>query len=124
MPYTCTWETRGVYIKFSGVVTLNEVCDSDDAMYEDPRFAEIDYFIWDAGDIISLALSDTQVDITAVRDLRASLQKDSLKCAFIAKEPRLVKQLEQYLEKSRALKICWQMALFNDISRARQWLLE
>ncbi|WDE13556.1 hypothetical protein [Thalassomonas haliotis] len=124
MPYSCTWEDRGVYIKFTGIVTLQEVSDSDDAMYDDPRFAGIDYFIWDAGDVTSLALSDTQVDITAVRDLRASLKKDRLKCAFIAKEQRLVKQLEQYLAKVQALKICWQMALFNDISRARQWLLE
>ncbi|WDE00805.1 hypothetical protein [Thalassomonas actiniarum] len=122
MPYTCTWESRGVHIKFTGVVTLQEVCDSDDAMYEDPRFAQIDYFIWDAGEVTSLALSDTQVDITAVRDMRVSLKKDSLKCAFIAKEQRLVKQLEQYLAKSQGLKICWQMALFNDITRARQWL--
>ncbi|WDE03631.1 hypothetical protein SG34_019905 [Thalassomonas viridans] len=124
MPYFCTWEAKGVYLRFSGVVTLAEVTESDDAMYEDPRFADIDYFIWDASKVTSLSLSDTQVDITAVRDMRVSLKKDRLKCAFIATEQRLIKQLEQYLEKTKALKICWQMALFQDIDRARQWLSE
>jgi len=122
MPYSCTWESKGVYIHFSGIVTLAQVSGSDDAMYEDPRFADIDYFIWDASDVVSLALSDTQVDITAVRDMGVSLKKDKLKCAFIAKDHRLSRQLEQYLAKSRALKIPWQMALFSELGQARLWL--
>ena len=124
MPFSCNWENKGIYLHFSGVVTLQEVSDSDDAMYEHPRFATIDYFIWDASDVVSLALSDTQVDITAVRDMGISLKKDSLKCAYIATNQRIIQQLEQYLAKSRALKIPWQMALFRDIKRARSWLSE
>ena len=122
MPYSCTWEANGVYIRFCGIVTLEEVSDADDVMYNDPRFAAIDYFIWDACAVTSLALSDTQVDITAVKDMGISLKKDHLKCAFIATNHRIITQIEQYLEKSEGLKIPWRLAIFQDITQAREWL--
>ena len=124
MPFSCHWEPKGVYLKFSGIVSEQEIFDSDDAMYDDPRFADIDYFIWDACDVTSLVMSSVQVDITAVRDMAISLKKDRLKCAFVATEQMIINQLQHYLEKSLLLRSQWQLALFENVEQARKWLTE
>lgn len=66
MPYALSWEPKGVYKKFTGVVTGAELVDSVKEVAEDVRFANAHY---EVSDYLSAERTDFSQD--ALNEVRA-----------------------------------------------------
>lgn len=123
MPYEITWEAKGVYIKFRGIVSSYEDDEANNQLYRDPRFEDSDYFIWDMTDVIRFEMADDEIDFPAITDKVATSYKPKLKGALIATDKAVQRIIELYIYKSVEMESSWELKLFNHISDARRWIL-
>lgn len=121
MPHQITWEKQGVFWRVHGDVSAQEILDAGDDMYHDPLFNSLRYFIWDATNVQTLCISNIEIDIQAVKDIGQSIHKEALKCAFIATDNVIRKQIEQYINRSKSLHSTWEFGLFECIEEVREW---
>ena len=124
MPHVTIWEEKGIHWSFSGVVTMEEQQQADGEMYNDPRFDEIDYYIWDGSEIESIAYSTRDADEPAAIDKASSTYRPFLKGALIADNQQVKGVVERYIETSTKLKTSWDLRIFSSIVDARGWLNE
>ncbi len=122
MSYQITWEKQGVFWKVDGEVTAQEILDVGDEIYHDARFDSIRYYICDATDAQAFCISNIEIEIEAVKGTGQSIHKEVFKCAFIATDKIIRKQVEQYIYRSKSLLSTWEFELFECIEEAREWV--
>jgi hypothetical protein len=122
MPHQTLWENKGIYWRFSGVVTLDEQELADGEMYGDPRFDELEYFIWDGTDIDKVDYHETEADEPAAIDKVSSVYKPNLKGALIAKTESVKLVVQRYIKTSIELGSSWEFKMFDSLEQAREWL--
>lgn len=59
---------NGVCWIYHGVVSLEEICCADEAMFNDPRFDKLDFFIVDATNVSRFSFTPRDVDKLAAMD--------------------------------------------------------
>ncbi len=122
MPHETTWEKKGVYWKFYGIVTVEEVNEANEEAYGNSRFDELKYFIWDGTDIKQLDLTEEDADISAATDRSTVSYKPIMKGALVANKEAIRKFLERYIDTSLEFGSTWGFKLFDCIEDARKWV--
>ena len=120
MAHEKIWESDGLYRVFSGIVSGEEILESNFEMHEDPNFAHIKYILNDFSGATGHSIDITHTEIYAATDDIISETKGALKIAIVVIEDEhreLANSYRSYL-KNRYY-IC---EIFQTLADARKWV--
>ncbi|GAA5219063.1 hypothetical protein ACFSJ3_17050 [Corallincola platygyrae] len=118
MSYRAVWEENGIYIRFAGVVPYQDVCGADHEVFASPRFPDADYCVWDLSDVDRLELSETQILMSAVKDMGRSIDKASFRGVFVASDKEVRVKIKRYIEAISDLATTWTFNLYSSLEEA------
>jgi hypothetical protein len=122
MPYQTRWEKEGVFWKYTGVVTDEDIINSNNEFYGDPRSEESNYQLVDGLDIEQLIISPPSVELLAATDYAAGLSLKPQKVAFVAVKADVLELFQIYIDHAKEYNCRWVCKIFNDIESAREWI--
>ncbi len=123
MPHITTWEDEGIYWKYYGDVTNEEIDQAGSEMFGDARFDDIRYFISDTTESTAFSVKKEDAVYPATQGNVASMHyKKSLKGAMVATNEHARNFLKHYIEKSTEWGSSWDLKLFYTMDEAREWL--
>ena len=117
------WQERGVYWKYSGSVSGDEIIQTSTAIYSDERFDELRYKLCDFVDTDNISMSLEEVAQIACQHTAGALTNPNVKIALVGNEsnlPNLALLLEKY--KTYDKELSWPIELFDDLEKAHEWL--
>ena len=120
MAYEITWEERGVYCKFSGTVSGDDVKHCNNDIYGDERFDNIKYQIFDMLDVAKLSIEAIDARIAAACDCSAAVTNPNVKCALVATDEKAHTLSRAY--QIGVLTSPWEGRSFTTIKDAYDWL--
>jgi hypothetical protein len=118
MPYRVRWEGHGVYRRFYGTVSAQDVRNACDEIASDPRYDDIRYVLSDFLEA-SPALSEHEARALAQLERVRFFDNPDVVNAVIATNPRLFGCIP-YLE--TADRSPCPIATFSAVSDARNWI--
>jgi hypothetical protein len=119
MPYTTAWERRGVVWRYWGTVSGEEILRSNQEIYGDARFDEMDYQIVDFTSVERFEVTEEDMVVMAANDRAAALTNPSVLVAVAARDA-LIKDLSALYEAETA-ESPWQHSVFESVEDARAW---
>ena len=122
MSYFINWEGKGVYCKFSEIVSGKELTLCNMAIYGDPRFDDIRYQIFDMTDVTGLEIDVKDVRIVASCDCAAAITNPRVKCALVSTD--IIAHALSKVYQSEINETPWEGRSFINIKSARDWLIE
>ena len=122
MPYELIWEARGVVFRFSGVASDHDLRQSNIDAFDHPRFADIDYQLFDFTEVTRLDVSSDAVRWAADWDLQASKRNPSLCVAVVGEDPLLIGLTNMYRITFDTQGGPWEQGQFATVDEARAWL--
>ena len=118
MAYEITWEDNGVYWKYSGAVTGEEIVKASTSIYGDPRFISLKYKFVDFLDAESVDITKDQLALIAYQHLAAERSNPYIKNAILVKAgQQLAKDFAAFFKKSS-----WEVRIFTDPDEANTWV--
>ncbi len=114
------WEKDGVYWKYSGNVSGDEIVEASTSIYGDPRFSTMKYKFVDFLDVEHIEISDDQLALIAYQHLATERANPYLKNAILAKSDdnlSLAYEFASYFDKSS-----WAVRVFTDQDEADKWV--
>ena len=120
MPHSLHWEDAGVYVRFEGTVTADELVGVYDEVARDFRSDSIRYVITDyLGAVPSLDMTRTDVLGFAALERGASYSNATVWRAAIATDPSVI----QFLEFFRSLRVSPDpFRIVPSLEAAHEWL--
>ena len=120
MPYTNTWEPDGLYRKFIGEVSGDEILNSNFELHTDPNFSSIKYIINDFSEITGHSINFAHTKAYAITDRIVSNSKGKLKIALVVVHDELIALANNYSEHMKDAQ--FECDIFNSIKSARRWV--
>lgn len=118
MSHTMAWEEKGVYWKYSGDVSGQEIVDASAVIYGDPRFDTITYKLVDFLDATSMSLSDQEIAVIAHQHKAAEISNPRVKNAIVMTfGADLAEKFAAFFTDSS-----WEVKVFDDLETANQWV--
>lgn len=122
MSYKTLWENNGVCWQLSGIVTAQEILDSNNEFYQDPRSDTCKYQLVDCTRLEKFELDDSTMKELAAMDYAASLSVKKLKIALVGKTSHITDIYQQYINHSDNHETTWTTKMFDNMESARNWL--
>lgn len=123
MPVQTCWGDKGLYVKFSGVITEEDItCAFDELYSDDKRFLSSSFIVWDSLGASGFKPLPIRTDIEAVKGMGKSIKKAQLQCAFVASNIEIIKQIKRYIKMSIKLNSSWQFCIFSSLKNAEKWI--
>lgn len=120
MPYKINWEKNGVYIKWDGIITVEDNIKSNGEMYGKSIFDNIDYQIADFLDADFSYFNEKEASVIGKLELKASTWNKNIKVAHITKNTDVIKLIKNY--ESQMEDSGWEFMIFDTIEKARIWV--
>lgn len=120
MPYTYEWEKNGVYRKFTGIISGEEILNSNFELQSDIRFSKIKYVINDFTAVTGHSIENRHTKAYAKNDDVISISVGKLKIAIIVIEKSLISLAELYKKEMKEL--LYDCEIFETIGEARNWV--
>jgi len=120
MPCQVNWETRGVYQRLHGFVSVAEYRQSILAIQSAREFDELHYVIVDCLDLGGDDFTDENMAETAVFGHVAHLSNVHSPVAFVTTSPRLAGFFQRHFVE--ALREVMDIAVCETVAEARAWL--
>jgi len=120
MPHTYTWEPEGLYRKFTGAISGEEILESNFTLHTDPRFQSIKYIINDFTEVTEYSIETAHTRVYALTDEIISRTKGALKIALVVTHPSLIALANNYREEMINNK--FDCDIFKAIEDARAWI--
>jgi len=120
MPHTLEWEEKGVYRQFNGLITGEEILESNFSLQADSRFADIDYVINDFTMVTEHSITLPDTNAYAITDDIAANKKPSLKIAIVVSKKDLYDLADTYCDLMKALR--YEVKIFKTTEQARHWI--
>ena len=119
MPYSLNWEAQGVYKKFTGLVSGEELVRSVNEVANDARFSHAHYEVSDYLDADTSGLS--QDALNEVRALRIGSFSRNLyiRVAIVTRDPEIQRRIFSTIAARMALH---QIRIFSSLAEANAWL--
>lgn len=121
MPYQITWRTNGVYWRYYGVLSGNELLQSNFDIFGDERFDDLRYQIVDLTDVEEVEVTEKHMRKVAHLDMAASRSNPRVKVAVVAQTDAAAKLSDLY-EKFCEDKSPWITKLFRNLVDAEAWV--
>jgi len=122
MSYINTWESEGLYRKFVGEISGDEILESNYELQADPNFQEIKYIINDFTEVTGHSIETAHTKAYATSDDIISNTKGKLKIALVVIQPSLMALANSYLEEMRGK--LFECEMFQSIEDARKWVIQ
>lgn len=123
MPYTITWQTHGIAWTYSGVLTGNELLQSNFDIFGDERFDDIRYQIVDLTRVEKIEVSENHMRKIAHLDMAAARSNPRVKVAVVTTAPG-GQFLSDTYDKYTDGKSPWEMKVFATVDDAMKWANE
>ena len=120
MPYTNTWETDGLYRKFTGKISGDEILESNFELHTDPDFQKIKYIINDFTEVTGHSIETIHTKVYALTDEMVSRTKGKLKIALVVTQDPLIALANSYREEMISNR--FECDIFQTIEDARKWV--
>lgn len=121
MPYSLTWEPRGVYRRYFGDVTIVERLDSFERICSDPRFDELRYCITDYLSVGHYEVTGPATQEIAALHVGPTLTNPALRIAAVAVRPDVLAAIRDFIEAGFTTT---PYRVFPSIELARHWLAQ
>jgi len=119
MSHSITWENEGVYRRFKGLVTGEEILESNFTLQSDARFTDIDYVINDFTDVSESTVTVADTNAYAITDEIASNKKPTLNIAIVVTRKELFDMADTYCDLMKTMK--FDAKIFKTTEQARRW---
>jgi len=120
MPYKNTWKSNGLYRKFTGDVSGDEILKSNFELHVDPSFQDIKYIINDFTEITSHSITNSHTEVYAQTDDIISKTKGRLKIALVVFQAEHVDMASNYRDLMQDK--LFECEIFKTIEDARKWV--
>ena len=120
MPHTNTWEPEGLYRKFTGTITGEEILESNFELHAHSNFQAIDYVINDFIDVTGHSIEIIHTKVYASTDENISKTKGKLKIALVVTQESLIALANNYREEMIGNR--FECDIFQTIDDARKWV--
>lgn len=122
MTFNINWDQYGVYVKFRGIVTAQDLIDANNYLISNKNFEDINYQIFDFINIDGFNITKEDIQIVGTMDKSQSDFKKEMKVAIVTQDNKvrdITAEYEQLMEGSR-----WKTKIFDDVDNARKWCLQ
>lgn len=119
MSHTNTWNENGLFRKFTGEISPEEILKSNFDMHVDPRFENIKYVINDFTDVTDLVINTNHTKIYASTDDIISDTKGNLKIAIVAVQDTHIALANNYREEMKNK--FFKCEIFQTLKEAQKW---
>jgi len=120
MAYELVWEDNGVYWKYRGNITGDEIIDASTSIYGDARFITLKYKFADFTEVEDFEMDKRQLALIAYQHLAAERSNPYLKNVILIKPGHKITQMAHefatYFNKSS-----WEVKVYTDLDEANQW---
>lgn len=119
MSYELDWEQNGIYWKYYGKVTGDEVVEASTSIYSDPRFDTLKYKLVDFLDIVNMDIEKEHIALIAYQHRSAQRSNPYIKNAIVVSPEGggLANKFASFFKDSY-----WEVKVFHDIEEANQWV--
>lgn len=121
MPYAIHWEPKGVYEKYTGVVTGRELYTAVQKVNNHPDFDVFRYVINDFLDCTALQSTKIELEDTVASAIGAKISNPRFIAAFVVTNDAII---ESVLEMKALVKGILHVQLFSNLADARHWISE
>lgn len=123
MPYSISWEPKGIYASFSGFCSVADVLRAFEDISNDPRSDHFYYAIFDYLAVEQENISEAEIEIeiedVAAFDIGLTYSLPNLRFASITTDERIIKLWRHYFSVHAFPE---KLAIFSTLSSAREWL--
>ncbi len=120
MTYETIWEEKGIYWKFQGVLTGDELLQSNMNIYGDSRFDKLRYQLIDMLDVESFDVDPAAMEEVTAMDEAASQTNPSLVVAVVSTHIQAKRLVELYETTTGGAP--WETDIFESVEAARAWI--
>lgn len=120
MPHTITWEPDGIYRKFTGKISGDEILESNYELHKNPDFKNIKFIINDFTEISGHSIEISYTNSYAISDDVISVIKGGLKIALVAIHDEHVELANNYRNQMEGKR--FECGIFKRIKDARKWV--
>ena len=122
MTFNINWDKEGVYLKFRGVVTAQDLIDANNYIISNGKFDSIDYQIFDFLHIDDFKITPYDITIVGTMDKSQTEFNKNMKVGIITQDDyvkEIISEYEKIMEGSD-----WITKIFPDMENARLWIKE
>lgn len=120
MPHKNTWEQEGLYRKFTGEVSGDEILESNFGLHTHPKFQAIKYIINDFTEVTGASMQTSSTKAFATSDDIISHSKGRLKIALVVTQDPFIALANSYRE--QMVGKLFECEIFKTIGDARKWV--
>ncbi len=120
MPYETIWEEKGIYWKYKGILTGEDLLQSNTSIYGDSRFDKVHYQLIDMLDVESFEVDTEAMEEVTAMDLGASQTNPNLIVAVVSTHIQAKRLVELYETTTGGAP--WETEMFESVEEARVWI--
>lgn len=121
MPTRVLWEPQVVLILGHGELSVSDIHQHNNIVYNDPRFKEIDSMILDFSDVTSTTITTSDVSIMASSDHIFGQLDHPRRMAIISKPNTVLRKLTEHYQ-HETMDTSLTISFFDNRISARNWL--
>lgn len=121
MPYLISWQKHGVIWRYSGVLTGEDLLQSNFDIFGDERFDDIRYQIVNLTAVDHIEVTEKHMRKVAHLDMAAARTNPRVKVAVVSNSEAAT-QLNVYYDKYCDEKSPWETQVFSTIDEAEAWI--
>jgi len=121
MAHKIIWEENGILVKFSGIVTNEEVAIANDLIYGDIRFETISHQIADYTDATDIQITPFDAKVIGAID-RSSIRwnENKMQNIVVTKDENFIPIVKTYFAAFEGTK--WKCKIFETLEMAYAWI--
>lgn len=118
MPYKLVWEDKGVYWKYFGIISGDEVIEASTMIYGEPRFDTLKYKLVDFLGVDKLDINRDQVALIAYQHRSAQRSNPYIKNAIVVNPQGagLANNFADFFKDA-----FWEVKVFHNLDEANTW---
>ncbi len=120
MTFNINWDKKGVYVKFRGVVTAQDLIDANNYLISNANFETIHYQIFDFSTIEDFKITSYDISIIGVMDKSQTGFKKEMKVAIVTEDDyvrEITTEYDHIMSESN-----WQTKIFANYESALTWV--
>lgn len=120
MTFNINWDKNGVYVKFRGEVTAQDLIDANNYVISNANFEKINYQIFDFLHIDKFNVTSYDINIIGTMDKAQTDFKNKMNIAVISQDDyidEIIKEYDQLMSGTN-----WVTKIFSSVEEARIWV--
>lgn len=120
MTFNINWDKKGVYVKFRGDVTAQDLIDANNYVISNAKFEAINYQIFDFLHIDNFTVTSYDINIIGTMDRGQIDFKEKMKVAIVTQDDHVIeitKEYEQLMDGTQ-----WETKILPSFEDAKEWV--